>query len=76
MGSEVRLTSPKTDHSMRRGKSEAMSLKQRIAQAFAVAAVVFSGSMAARAAHLRAGALVLVNSAAPDYGEFQNRLEP
>ena len=53
-----------------------MILKQKIARAFAVAAVIFTGAMAVHGAPLNAGALVLVNSASPNYGEFQSRLEP
>ena len=53
-----------------------MSRMRRLVLALGVALAVFTGGRAAPAAPVNAGAIVLVNLTAPDYGDFQSRLEP
>lgn len=53
-----------------------MSRMRRLVLALGVALAVFTGGMAAPAAPVNAGAIILVNSTASDFGDFQSRLEP
>lgn len=53
-----------------------MSWLRRLVLGLGVAVAVSTEGVAAPAARVNAGAIVLVNSTAPDYGDFQSRLEP